>query len=56
MTTDEELETIKEWLKRKQVTLWSVFDVSDDEGRTKAAKWFSHELDDIVQFAEGGGA
>ena len=53
-TTEEELATIKEWLRVKHSTLWGTFDVSDDEGRTRAGTWFAAELNDLIRFVEDG--
>ena len=50
--SDGELEVLKDYLKEKHTTLWLNWDISNDEGRTLAAKWIAETIEDIMDFAE----
>lgn len=50
--SDGELDVLKDYLKSKHTTLWLNWDISNDEGRTLAAKWIAETIEDIMDFAE----
>ena len=41
---------IEEWLKSKGTTLWADWDISADDRRALAAKWFGKEISDYFAF------
>lgn len=47
-----DLDIIKLWLEEKHCQLWQNFDISDDEGRTKAATWLKETMLSVVKFHE----
>lgn len=43
---------VMDWLSRKQTTLWSNWDITDNERRLEAAIWFWNEMADYMEYME----
>lgn len=47
---DIDKEIIKRWLASKRTTLWSIWAITDEEGRENASEWFYKEIDSLIRF------